>query len=103
MALQPKSKLGSYVIVGAVGAGGMRYRQMPLLRIATGLDRLRRETKAVASVNHTNVAAIYELQESDGRLCLVLEFVEGGRVRSMAPKSSSAHSPAPAANGRSPT
>src|SRR5262249_52711058 len=94
MPLHPNSKLGPYLIVAAVGAGGMgevyRARDTRLDRDVAikvlpdafavdrdRLDRFRREAKAVASINHANVAAIYELEESEGGLCLVLEFVEG--------------------------
>jgi eukaryotic-like serine/threonine-protein kinase len=39
--------------------------------------RSEREAKLLASLNHPNIAAIYDLQESDGSRCLILEFVEG--------------------------
>jgi len=41
------------------------------------LTRLRREAQILASLNHTNIASIYGLQEIDGRLILELELVEG--------------------------
>jgi len=41
------------------------------------LARLRREAQILASLNHTNIAAIYGLEELDGRLILELELVEG--------------------------
>ena len=40
--------------------------------------RSEREAKLLASLNHPNIAAIYDIQESDdGIRCLILEFVEG--------------------------
>jgi len=41
------------------------------------LTRLRREAQILASLNHPNIAAIYGLEELDGRLILELELVEG--------------------------
>ena len=41
------------------------------------LARFRREAHALAALNHPHIAAIYGLQESDGRQALVLELVEG--------------------------
>ena len=40
--------------------------------------RFRREAKALAALNHSNIAAIYGIEEIDsGALALVLELVEG--------------------------
>ena len=39
--------------------------------------RFQREAKLLASLNHTNIAAIYGLEESAGTNFLVLELVEG--------------------------
>src|SRR5215470_11867858 len=41
------------------------------------LSRFQREAEVLASLNHPNVAAIYDLQEVDGARFLVLELVEG--------------------------
>ncbi len=41
------------------------------------LARLRREAQIMASLNHPNIAAIYGLEDLDGRLILELELVEG--------------------------
>ena len=41
------------------------------------LSRFEREAKLLASLNHPNIAAIHELEESDGTQFLVLEFVPG--------------------------
>jgi Tol biopolymer transport system component len=41
------------------------------------LSRLKREAQLLASLNHPNIAAIYGLEESEGILSLVLEFVPG--------------------------
>ena len=39
--------------------------------------RFEREAKLLASLNHTNVAAIHGFEECDGKKFLVLEYVEG--------------------------
>ena len=48
-----------------------------LLSDADRLARFQREAKVLASLNHPGVGAIYGLEESDGRLLLILEYVEG--------------------------
>src|SRR5262249_59326769 len=45
------------------------------------LARFEREAKLLASLNHPNIAAIYELGKFEGRHFLVLELVEGETPR----------------------
>jgi serine/threonine-protein kinase len=92
--LSPGSKLGHYVIVAPLGAGGMGeiYRATDThlgrdvaVKVlppevsgdAERLARFRREAQLLASLNHPNIAAIHGLEEADGKLFLVLELVEG--------------------------
>src|SRR5438876_6270505 len=94
MPLTPGTRLGSYEIVSALGAGGMgevyRARDMKLHREVAikvlpesfaadpeRLARLEREAQVLASLNHPNIAAIYGLEDSDSVRALVLELVEG--------------------------
>jgi tetratricopeptide (TPR) repeat protein len=51
-------------------------------RDAAARDHARwlREARAVSAVRHPNVVSLYELNESDGWLYLVLEFVPGGNL-----------------------
>ena len=94
MSLGPGVRLGSYEIVALIGAGGMGevYRAhddrlnrdvaIKTLPAAFAVDpdrlmRFRREAQLLASLNHTNIAAIYGLEERDGVSALVLELVEG--------------------------
>jgi serine/threonine protein kinase len=41
------------------------------------LARFEREAKLLASLNHPNIAAIYGLEQADGKRCLVMELAEG--------------------------
>jgi Tol biopolymer transport system component len=104
MSLAPRTRLGSYEIVGQLGAGGMgevyRARDTTLNRdvaikvlpelFASDSDRLARftrEAQTLAALNHPHIAAIYGLEGigsvSPGgetrppRQALVMELVEG--------------------------
>src|ERR1700758_1499519 len=94
MAITIGSKLGLYEITALLGKGGMgqvyRARDTKLkrdvaiktlpdefLHDADRLSRFQREAEVLASLNHPNIAAIYDLQEADGARFLVLELVEG--------------------------
>ena len=41
------------------------------------LERFRREARALATLSHPNIGAIHGIEESDGRVALVLELIEG--------------------------
>ena len=94
MSIAPGTRLGPYEIVAPLGSGGMgevyrardaklnREVAIKVLPAAVGQDperlsRFRREAQTLASLNHPNIAAIYGLDEADGKLFLVLELVEG--------------------------
>ena len=94
MAILPGTRLGPYEILSAIGAGGMgevyRARDSKLGRdvaikvlpeeFARDIDRMarfQREAKVLASLNHTNVASIYGLEDSSTTHALVMELVEG--------------------------
>ena len=86
--------VGQYRVIGLLGVGGMgevfRARDSKLNRDVAlkvlpsafefdpdRLARFRREAQMLAALNHPNIAAIYGLEESNGRQALVLELVEG--------------------------
>jgi serine/threonine-protein kinase len=86
--------VGQYRVIGLLGIGGMgevfRARDSKLNRDVAlkvlpsafefdpdRLARFRREAQMLAALNHPNIAAIYGLEESNGRQALVLELVEG--------------------------
>src|SRR5215468_8209870 len=94
MSLPIGSRLGPYEILSAIGAGGMgevyRARDTKLgrdvaikvlpeafARDAARMERFRREAKILASLNHTNIASIYGLEDSDTSRALVMELAEG--------------------------
>ena len=94
MPLSAGTRLGSYQILSALGAGGMgevyRARDTRLDRDvaikilpeafaadAERVARFEREAKVLASLNHPHIAAIYGLETADGVKALVMELVEG--------------------------
>ena len=94
MSLEVGRQLGSYEIVSLLGKGGMgevyRARDLKLKRDVAikilpeefsrdhdRVTRFQREAEVLASLNHTNIASIYDLQETNGSSFLVLELVEG--------------------------
>src|SRR4026208_2474039 len=94
MALPSGTHLGSYEIVAPLGAGGMgevyRARDAKLgrdvaikvlpedfARDSERVARFQREAQVLASLNHSNIGAIYDLQHSANTQFLILELVEG--------------------------
>ena len=88
------SKLAHYEITSHLGSGGMgdvyqatdtklgRSVAIKILpeafaRDAGRLARFKREARLLASLNHTNIAAIYGLEQSAAQNFLVMEFVGG--------------------------
>ena len=94
MVVSAGTKIGSYEVASALGAGGMgevyrardtklgREVALKVLPAAFSADtermaRFRREAQVLASLNHPNIAAIYGFEDSDGVHALVMELVEG--------------------------
>jgi len=94
MELAPGLRLGRYEVVSYVGAGGMgevyKARDTLLDRVVavkvlsprlTADERVQqrfwREARAISSLNHPQICALYDIGEQDGRTFLVLQYLEG--------------------------
>ena len=94
MRLAPGARLSGYEVISALGEGGMgevyravdttlhRHVAIKLVHQAfchhpDSLLRLRREARALASLNHPHIATLYELAEFEGGCGLVMELVDG--------------------------
>src|ERR1700693_1655429 len=98
MALASGTRLGSYEILSAIGAGGMgevyqahdtklgrdvAVKVLPetFAHDPDRLSRFQREAKMLASLNHPNIATIHGLEHSDSVQYLVMELVPGETLR----------------------
>src|SRR5215831_5608378 len=94
MSVRVGTHLGSLEITALLGRGGMgevyRARDNKLKRDVAikilpdefsrdpdRISRFQREAEVLAALNHSNIAAIYDLQEASGSRYLVLELVDG--------------------------
>jgi Tol biopolymer transport system component len=94
MRLSPGTRLGAYEIVAPLGAGGMgevyrardtRLERIVALKILPTLlasdqqlrERFNREARAISSLNHPNICALFDVGQHDGIDYLVLEYLEG--------------------------
>jgi predicted Ser/Thr protein kinase len=98
MTLPAGTRLGSFEIVAQIGAGGMgevyRAKDTKLgrevavkilpgdfLKGEEGRARFEREARALAALNHPNIASVYSFEEISGRHLLVMELIEGESLR----------------------
>src|SRR6202171_5893558 len=94
MTIAAGTKLGSYEVLVPIGAGGMgevyqahdtKLRRDVAIKVLPEafahnpqrLARFQREAKLLASLNHTNVATIHDIEDSNGTSNLVMELVPG--------------------------
>ena len=94
--------LGHYAIVRALGAGGMgevyeardtrlnRPVALKVIRQEVASDpvrrqRLEREARAAALLNHPHIVTLHSLEEHDGVLFLTMELIDGATLRDAIP------------------
>jgi len=100
--LREGAKLGRYVVLSRVGAGGMgvvfgaydpeldRKVAIKLLRSAPGgsgpkeladqRSRLLREAQAMAKLSHPNVITVHDVGTFEGQVFVAMEFIDGGTL-----------------------
>lgn len=100
MTLTPGTKLGPYEVLSAIGAGGMgevyrahdsRLGRDVALKVlpetfnsdAERLARFEQEARAIATLNHPNIVAVYDIGEDakTGTRFIVTELLEGETLR----------------------
>ena len=94
MALTRGTRLGPYEVIAPIGAGGMgevysardtRLDRTVALKILPlhladapeVRQRFEREARAVSSLNHPNICALYDIGRQDSTDYLVMEYLEG--------------------------
>ena len=94
MAIPIGTKLGTFTVSSHIGSGGMgevykahdtKLRRDVAIKVlpesfardADRLARFRREAQLLASLNHPNIASIYNIEDSNGTTYLVMELVPG--------------------------
>ena len=88
MALSAATRLGPYEIIDLLGSGGMgevyratdtRLGRTVAVKILDNQfsERFETEARAISSVNHPNICALYDIGDHEGRSYLVLEYLEG--------------------------
>jgi Tol biopolymer transport system component len=88
MPLEPKTRLGPYEITAPLGAGGMgevykardtRLDRTVAIKICSGgfSERFEREARAISSLNHQHICALYDIGREGSVEFLVMEHLEG--------------------------
>ncbi len=88
MLLAEKTRFGPYEIVSLLGAGGMgevyeardtRLDRTVAIKICKGriTERFEREARAISSLNHPHICALYDIGREGSVEFLVMEYIEG--------------------------
>ena len=88
MLLAEKTRFGRYEIIALLGAGGMgevyeardtRLERTVAIKICKGqlTERFEREARAISSLNHPHICALYDIGREGSVEFLVMEYLEG--------------------------
>lgn len=90
--------ISHYKIIKKIGEGGMgevylaedtnlkrkvaiKFLSAHLTNSPENVERLKREARAAAALNHPNIVTMHEISESDGKTFIVMEYVQGRSLR----------------------
>src|SRR5262245_56838626 len=97
MSIRSGTRLGRYELISPLGAGGMgevyvakdtrldrkvaiKVLQLGLTERAVSRERFQTEARAISSLNHPHICALYDVGDQDGRDYLVMELLEGETI-----------------------
>src|SRR5260370_34914990 len=99
MVFEPGQRIGDYVIVGRLGAGGLgvvyevehlisqRHEAMKILQSDQGtpemVERFRREVQTLATLNHVNIAQLHTAFYYENQRAMVMELIQGETLRDL--------------------
>ncbi|MBP9086853.1 MAG: serine/threonine protein kinase [Kofleriaceae bacterium] len=111
----PVTKLGRYELVARLASGGMGEIFLARLEGAAGFEKLYvvkkilphlaseprfrtmliDEARIASRMNHPNICQVYELEETDGQLYIVMEYLEGVTILPLLRRAAKAKTPLP--------